>query len=157
MATRQLLASLSDTDAFITNDLFGGFEEGNGGSEHHCIVSHKNGFSRDGRGVHQHEKAPNIPALSCYSQGERRRGGLRAWRVPGREGSRGGMIQSGEGGESVVRNPGRPPAPTSWPIAALRRRTRRKIREHASNRRTNECVLSMCRHCLCHSCLSILR
>ena len=30
-------------------------------------------------------------------------------------------MQSGEGGGSVVRNPGRPPAPTSWPITALRR------------------------------------
>ena len=62
-------------------------------------------------------------------------------------------MQSGEGGGSVVRNPGRPPAPTSWPIAALRR----KILEHAFNRCTNECVLSMCRYCLCYSCLSILR
>ena len=120
-ATRQPLASLSDTDAFITNDQFGGLKGGNGSSEHHGIVSHKNGFSRGGRGVHQHERAPNFPASGCCSQGERRRGGLLAWRVPGTEGSRGGMMQSGEGGGSVVRNPGRPPAPTSWPIAALRR------------------------------------
>ena len=50
------LASLSDTDALITNNLFDGFQEGNGKLEQCCIVSHKNnGFSRAERGVHSKE------------------------------------------------------------------------------------------------------